>query len=91
MIGFLNLFSVMGNASGRKDGEGPSGTESYEENYDGYVVFPESMAMAHSPPHSPRAQPPLLLTLHVSAFLFFYPFSTTSSSLSYISSCFCVK
>ncbi|XP_015900723.1 SNF1-related protein kinase regulatory subunit beta-2 [Ziziphus jujuba] len=56
---------VMGNASGRKDGEGPSGTKSYEENYDGYdLVFPEPMAMAHSPPHSPRAfQPPLLFTL----------------------------
>lgn len=73
---FLNLFSVMGNASGRNDGEGPSGTKSYEENYDGYVVFPEPMA--HSPPHNPRAfQPPLLFTLHVSSFLFllFFHFS----------------
>ncbi|XP_016649199.1 PREDICTED: SNF1-related protein kinase regulatory subunit beta-2-like [Prunus mume] len=45
---------VMGNASGRKDGEGPSEVYNFQGD-DGYVE-----PMAHSPPHSPRAFHPSL-------------------------------
>lgn len=56
----------MGNASGRKDGEGPSEVDNFQE-YDGYVE-----PMAHSPPHSPRAfHPSLFFTSQVSSFLRF--------------------
>lgn len=60
------LFSVMGNASGRKDGEGPSEVDNFQGD-DGYVE-----PMAHSPPLSPRAfHPSLFFTSQVSSFLCF--------------------
>ncbi|XP_062107186.1 SNF1-related protein kinase regulatory subunit beta-2-like [Humulus lupulus] len=63
---------VMGNARGGKDGEGPSGSKSFEDTDDvGYVVeseadgvFSDSMAMAGSPSHNPSGFHPYNLFNH---------------------------
>lgn len=60
MINGFPLLSVMGNATGKKEGEGSSsGVNNFEENYDVESAEP----MVHSPPHNSFAS-------QVSSFLF---------------------
>lgn len=71
--GFCLFFAVMGNVSGRQDGEGCSGVKKreYEEGFElSLTELGHGDPMLHSPPHqSPRAyQPPPIFTSQVSLF-----------------------
>lgn len=71
--GFGLFFAVMGNVSGRQDGEGCSGVKKreYEEGFEQSLTeLGHGDPMLHSPPHqSPRPyQPPPIFTSQVSLF-----------------------